>query len=631
MKHSLSKKIIALVLAAVSAFCLPLTLGATAATVASYPVIYVPDMTEITIFKNPNTLSQDEVYSVKSKKFLSAAAGIVAGLAAISEGDTPATGVTKVNNSIDAMLGDIACDAQGNSKNTKLGVNTYYNYLTYYSEDTEVYTENLTALIDYAETQGYSQENFFFFSYDWRLDPLTQALKLKNYIDKILSTENAKKVRLLSGGFGGIIANSYIYLYKSHATEVLASCVFLDTMMTGNSIIGDIMTGHIVYTVMDAINDPDNLFDINNIFGLIGIIKDAKAVLDGEDVAAAFARYLKQDPFGIVGNIFDSFLGDSLKTDLVTWFTLTLAFDIIGDEGMLNKVGKGYKELLIKAKDGLYSGKFAQILRNMPGIWAMVPVEEYEEAIKFMFGSRANVDKELLEKLDAYRNVINSTEMNLKALKLANINVAVVAGYGLQILPVTAHTNEQSDGFVATRYAGVGATTGDMNKDVRPVSQCANGNHNHLEPGKAVEASTCFLPENTWFIKGHGHMKYSSSTSAEFIFWLLSANTPRHVYTDPSRFPQYMQKAILGDKIYAYSVPSAAETRVLTYGDLNIDGKISAADARLALRYAVGLEGKPSMVMLILSDVDGSGKISAADARCILRYSVGLDAGFTVT
>lgn len=60
-----------------------------------------------------------------------------------------------------------------------------------------------------------------------------------------------------------------------------------------------------------------------------------------------------------------------------------------------------------------------------------------------------------------------------------------------------------------------------------------------------------------------------------------------------------------------------------TVGDLDADGKISAADARLCLRAAVGLETFSGDIRA-LADADGNGKIESADARLILRAAVGL-------
>ncbi len=59
-------------------------------------------------------------------------------------------------------------------------------------------------------------------------------------------------------------------------------------------------------------------------------------------------------------------------------------------------------------------------------------------------------------------------------------------------------------------------------------------------------------------------------------------------------------------------------------GDIDGDGKISASDARLALRASVGLE-KLTPAQEKAADIDKSTTITAADARLILRASVELE------
>lgn len=59
-------------------------------------------------------------------------------------------------------------------------------------------------------------------------------------------------------------------------------------------------------------------------------------------------------------------------------------------------------------------------------------------------------------------------------------------------------------------------------------------------------------------------------------------------------------------------------------GDVDDDGKITAADARLALRMSVNLE-KPTEDQKMAADIDGNGSVTAADARIILRISVNLE------
>lgn len=81
----------------------------------------------------------------------------------------------------------------------------------------------------------------------------------------------------------------------------------------------------------------------------------------------------------------------------------------------------------------------------------------------------------------------------------------------------------------------------------------------------------------------------------------------------------------------AYILPhwTAFKTLVGTYldrlngsGDIDGDGSVTAADARLALRTSVGSE-ELSHLQRAAADVDGDGQITAADARAILRSSVG--------
>lgn len=66
-----------------------------------------------------------------------------------------------------------------------------------------------------------------------------------------------------------------------------------------------------------------------------------------------------------------------------------------------------------------------------------------------------------------------------------------------------------------------------------------------------------------------------------------------------------------------------AETAVMP-GDADGDGRVTAADARLALRCAVRLE-TPAPENERATDADGDGALTAADARWMLRAAVGLN------
>ena len=69
---------------------------------------------------------------------------------------------------------------------------------------------------------------------------------------------------------------------------------------------------------------------------------------------------------------------------------------------------------------------------------------------------------------------------------------------------------------------------------------------------------------------------------------------------------------------------SSSSTAQRLIGDINFDGKITASDARLLLRYTAKLENLDSET-LKYSDANKDGKITASDARLILRVSAKLD------
>ena len=74
---------------------------------------------------------------------------------------------------------------------------------------------------------------------------------------------------------------------------------------------------------------------------------------------------------------------------------------------------------------------------------------------------------------------------------------------------------------------------------------------------------------------------------------------------------------------------SASAMKSAFLGDINMDSALDPADARLALRIAIGLDGA-STAGKKLADVDSDREVTPADARLILRAAVGLDAAFKI-
>lgn len=84
--------------------------------------------------------------------------------------------------------------------------------------------------------------------------------------------------------------------------------------------------------------------------------------------------------------------------------------------------------------------------------------------------------------------------------------------------------------------------------------------------------------------------------------------------------------AVLATTVVAgfHLIPSNAEAASYRMGDVDNDGEVTAGDARLALRAAVGLENLTDD-QIKRADMDKNGSVTADDARTILRISVGLE------
>ena len=113
--------------------------------------------------------------------------------------------------------------------------------------------------------------------------------------------------------------------------------------------------------------------------------------------------------------------------------------------------------------------------------------------------------------------------------------------------------------------------------------------------------------------------------------------TAEHVWDDGTVTTEPTDKAE-GVKTYTCTVCGAEKTEPVPMpepvakqapGDVDGDGKVTSADARLALRASVGLKEKDDVTEgsagYLACDVDGDGKVTSGDARLILRASVGLE------
>lgn len=598
------KKVISILLCVLMVTATPLS--ALAVELNSVPVIYVGDTADNVLYVNPNKNSASVAFDMNSSQFTGNVANILMGVV-LAELSGVSSGINSVKTGITAMMNPILCAPTGDSLSADIGPWVYSEPLSKHTEDS-IMNDNMKSFLSAAS--GYvSSDEVFFFSYDWRLDPLYSAEALRDFIDHVLSVTGKGNVALLSVGTGGVITNSYLYAHPDHAEDNVSSAVFYDCPILGNAVIGDLMTGHIVRTR----DDYDSFID------------SVTNGITGEYRGAAFMDYLSDDSTGALYGIGATLLGEGSVTALLVKLTILLGITIGNSQDLHKTLGLAYNKLASSADSVIYDDFLKEYLRNMPGLWALVPEADYEEAKDFLFEGDL-INRTLEKKIDAYREIQKSTAETFINAKLSGINVCVVTGYGYQIIPITASVDDVSDGIVSVKYSSAGAVTTDNSKEPDHLIYCTNENHHHVSPDNDIHAAYCILPENTWFLQNVPHADMTKAPVATFLVWLLFGYSQRHVRENAS-YTQFMSYSEYSQTLSPYTTPGDefAENK---YGDIDFSGTVDAADARAALRIAVGLD-TASKETKIIADVDGSGAVDATDARLILRYAVGLEHSFS--
>ncbi|MDR1630804.1 MAG: dockerin type I repeat-containing protein [Oscillospiraceae bacterium] len=430
-------------------------------------------------------------------------------------------------------------------------------------------------------------KNTYIFSYDWRLDPLVHAKELNELVAQVKQDTGASKVSILSEGMGGIVASTYMTKYASaNGYADIKNYVTVNSAAMGSTLFGDLYTGEI---------------DL--------------------------------DPNGIVRYTND--LPKNIPVAAIMW----LLNHILRDEGTQYEFAMKVDAYIIAEKNNIYNTYIRDIINKIPGLWAMVPYDTYDQALTFMYPEQGNnydtINDSLLLALNEYHSVQKKAPDTLYDAQRAGVQVAVVSSYGMQPLPVTNYaTVESGDGVVDARYSSFGATTAFLNNEWvgrgngKQIYQDGHDHRNKAQNiafGYSVDASTCVLPENTWMIYGmkRGAWDYASDGQYYFIIWLITADKQRTVW-DSYYYPQFLN-------YYRFSVPGtlynktrAEEGRFTKKGDVDMDGAITAADSRLALMHSAKLITL-TRKRFANADLNGDNVITAAEARTILRVAAKLE------
>lgn len=120
------------------------------------------------------------------------------------------------------------------------------------------------------------------------------------------------------------------------------------------------------------------------------------------------------------------------------------------------------------------------------------------------------------------------------------IGVSIIACTGIDI----CLGGDLNGDILVPTYSASGATVAKLGERfpdgyTGKKTSCSNAEHNHISPSMEVDASTAFLPENTWFIEDSYHAMfeledYAISLAAKLVF----TDELKDVHSDPA-YPQF--------------------------------------------------------------------------------------------
>ena len=383
------------------------------------------------------------------------------------------------------LLGPMACDADGNS---------LYNVAPALIEgamsekDASLYEDAGEAefAIIRSAVQAVGADHVYYYNFDWRLDPLTNADDLDAYIRRVQQETGHGKVRLAACSMGGVQTMAYLQKYGHDSVDTIW---FLSAAFCGLLFVTNVFSGELQFN------------------------------------QEAFFGWLQTLEVG------------SDKTDAL--------FDRAMDWCAHTKLLRPLFRLLNRLTDALNAVVVDDVIRHtlstMPGMWTFVRDDRYEEDKRVMLPH--NASETFVRRIDAYHyDVFNHREEILNAAASDGVQIVVFSYYNNGCVPITSSALAHGDNLIETTCSSGGATVADYGTTLgADYVQRAHKEHNHLSADGVIDASTCMFPDSTWFIKNMAHVGCrKNSAYAEMLRWMFSQQTQPTVFSD-ARYPQFLQ------------------------------------------------------------------------------------------
>ncbi len=402
-----------------------------------------------------------------------------------------------------------------------------------------------------ATVDAVGADKVYVYGLDWRIDPMVIADEINDYIQHIKQVTGYSKVSVAAISMGGVMTSAYLAKYGYND---VSHVTMISSAFTGVDMVGQLFCKKVVLDEAGA----QRL--INQLISIKGVSK------------------------------------------------------VIEMTGLLKKLVPLLSTLVDEQIDRVYDEVLIPIFGYNPSIWSFVDDEVYEEAKATML---AGADPSFEGVIDAYHYGVQVRAKEiLQNAKNAGVKIAIVSNYNLQIAPITDRSNYNADTVIETRHTSGFATVALLGETLgENYKQAKFTDKNYLSSDGVIDASTCYFPENTWFIKDMYHVGFDIESNNNDIYtWLMTADRQMDIHSNPL-YPQF--------NIYEDDIKLLHPLDMVA-GDVNHDGVANLVDVRIVLRASKSLTSIDDAVGFMLADFDKDKEITENDADLILNYVAGV-------
>lgn len=346
---------------------------------------------------------------------------------------------------------------------------------------------------------GRFTDGYYRFNYDWRLSVEYNAELLEKFIGLVKAKTGASKVNLVGRCLGGNVISALLQNASEETINSIDKVVMYISSTLGVSFISALFSG--------------------------------KVVLDPDAVDNYVTYSLKDND--IIGNAIEGEMFEGLTT-IINFineiYVLGYGTDVV--EGIVDSV----------REDAL-----ARILRDsyasFPSFWSMVCSDDVEDAIAFIYNT-PELQQEysgMIEKIRSYhQNVQLNAADKMLELKEDGMDIMVISKYNYADFPLSEDAAQQSDGTASTYATSFGATVAPFGSTLseKYIKSMTKDELRYLSDDKMIDASTCVLPDTTWFIKNLYHSNFPASVDALIDVFFKNDGMTVDTFEE---YPQYLK------------------------------------------------------------------------------------------